>query len=379
MRSSACFVRSFARLALVATLAILPGAIAAQAQQPPVRVAIVGLVHGHIGGFLQVMPRHKDVELVGVAEPDSALAASYAKRFNIPQNLLYTDAETMIKATHPQALLVYTSIAGHRPAIELAGKYGVNVMVEKPLTISLDDALAIRKIAREDHIHVLVNYETTWYTSNAQAYNMSEAGQIGEIRRIVVHDGHAGPALIHVQPEFFKWLTDPVQNGAGSLYDFGCYGVDLTTWLLHGATPQSVTAIVSHDQPNYYPKVDDDSTILLSYPHTEAVIQGSWNWPFSRKDMEVYGATGYVITVGPSQVRVRLQHDMAEEGLSISPSLDKDQSDSLDYLTAVLSGRVKDQGDLSALDTNVIVMQILDAARTSVRTGKSVPLTPLPE
>jgi predicted dehydrogenase len=369
----------FARLALVATLAILPGAIAAQAQQPPVRVAIVGLVHGHIGGFLQVMPRHKDVVLVGVAEPDTALAASYAKRFNIPQNLLYTDAETMIKATHPQALLVYTSIAGHRPAIELAGKYGVNVMVEKPLTISVDDALAIRRIAREDHIHVLVNYETTWYTSNAQAYNMSEAGQIGEIRRIVVHDGHAGPALIHVQPEFFKWLTDPAQNGAGSLYDFGCYGVDLTTWLLHGATPQSVTAIVSHDQPQNYPKVDDDSTILLSYPHTEAVIQGSWNWPFSRKDMEVYGATGYVITVGPSQVRVRLQHDMAEQPLSISPALDQDQSDSLDYLTAVLSGRVKDQGDLSALDTNVIVMQILDAARTSVRTGKSVQLTPLPE
>jgi predicted dehydrogenase len=369
----------FARLALVATLAILPGAVRAQAQQPPVRVAIVGLVHGHIGGFLQAMPRHKDVVLVGVAEPDTALAASYAKRFNIPQNLLYTDAETMIKATHPQALLVYTSIAGHRPAIELAGKYGVNVMVEKPLTISVDDALAIRKIAREDHIHVLVNYETTWYTSNAQAYNMSEAGQIGEIRRIVVHDGHAGPALIHVQPEFFKWLTDPAQNGAGSLYDFGCYGVDLTTWLLHGATPQSVTAIVSHDQPNFYPKADDDSTILLSYPHTEAVIQGSWNWPFSRKDMEVYGATGYVITVGPSQVRVRLQHDMAEQPLSISPALDQDQSDSLDYLTAVLSGRVKDQGDLSALDTNVIVMQILDAARTSVRTGKSVPLTPLPE
>ena len=378
-RSIAYFSRSLSRLLLVALLAALPCALLAQDQQPPIRVAIVGLVHGHIAGFLRVIPSHHDIQLVGIAEPDTALAASYAKRYDLPQSLLYTDAETMIKATHPQALLVYTSIAGHRPAIELAGKYGVSVMVEKPLTISVEDALAIRKVAREDHIHVLVNYETSWYTSNTQAYNMAQAGQIGEIRRIVVHDGHAGPALIDVQPEFFKWLTDPEQNGAGALYDFGCYGVDLATWLLHGATPQSVTAIVSHDQPQYYPKVDDDSTILLSYPHTEAVIQGSWNWPFSRKDMEVYGATGYVITVGPSQVRIRLARDMAEEELTISPPLDKDQSDSLDYLTAVLTGRVKDQGDLSAIDTNVIVMQILDAARTSARTGKTIELKPLPE
>lgn len=371
--------RSIARLFLLALVAAVPCALTAQAQQPPIRVAIVGLVHGHIAGFLRVIPQHKDVVLVGIAEPDTALEASYAKRYNISQDLLYTDAETMIKATHPQALLVYTSIAGHRPAIELAGKYGVNVMVEKPLTISLDDALAIRKIAREDHIHVLVNYETSWYTSNTQAYDMAQAGRIGEIRRIVVHDGHAGPALIHVQPEFFKWLTDSDQNGAGALYDFGCYGADLTTWLMHGATPLSVTAVVNHDQPQLYPKVDDDSTIIVDYPHTQAVLMGSWNWPFDRKDMEVYGATGYVITVGPSQVRVRLQHEIAEEELAISPPLDRDESNSLDYLAAVLNGKVVDKGDLSGLDTNVIVMQILDAARESARTGKTIALKPIEE
>jgi predicted dehydrogenase len=368
---------------LLTLLITVPGALLAQArsqdQPAPTRVAIVGLVHGHIGGFLHAIPLHHDVQLVGIAEPDQALAASYAKRFNLPQSMLYTDAETMIKATHPQALLVYTSIAGHRPAIELAGKYGISVMVEKPLTISLDDALAIRKIAREGHIHVLVNYETTWYTSNRAAYDASEQGRIGEIRRIVVHDGHEGPARIHVQPEFFKWLTDPAENGAGALYDFGCYGVDLSTWLMHGETPLSVTAVATHDQPNLYPKVEDDSTILLVYPHTEAVIQGSWNWPFARKDMEVYGATGYAITVGPSQIRLRLPHDQSEEELSIAPALASDESNSLSYLTAVLNGKIVDKGDLTALDTNVIVMQILDAARESIRTGKSIPLTKLPD
>ena len=147
-------------------------------------------------------------------------------------------------------------------------------MVEKPLTISLDDALAIRQIAHDHKIQVLVNYETTWYASNRAAYDEVRENRIGEIRRVVVHDGHQGPKEINVPPEFLNWLTDPAQNGAGALYDFGCYGVDLTTWLMHGETPLTVTAVVNHDKPQIYPKVDDDSTIVLQYPHAQAVIHG---------------------------------------------------------------------------------------------------------
>ncbi len=121
-------------------------------------------------------------------------------------------------------------------------------------------------------------------------------------------------------PEFLNWLTDPAQNGAGALYDFGCYGVDLMTWLMHGETPLTVTAVANHDKPEIYPHVDDDATIVLTYPHAQAVIQASWNWPFSRKDMEVYGATGYAITVGADQLRMRHEHDAAEH-LMTAPSL----------------------------------------------------------
>jgi predicted dehydrogenase len=347
-------------------------------QQPPLRVAIVGLVHDHVAGFLAQLPQHHEVQLVGIAESNASLAAKYEKKNSLPHELFFSSAESMIEARHPQSLLVYTSIADHRKAIEIAGKYGLAVMVEKPLTISLDDALTIRSIARERHIQVLVNYETTWYPSNRAAYNEVENGHLGPIRRVVVHDGHQGPKEIGVSPEFFEWLTDPAQNGAGALYDFGCYGVDLMTWLMHGETPLSVTAVVNHDKPEIYPKVDDDSTIVLEYPKAQAVIQGSWVWPFSRKDMEVYGATGYVITVANDGLRTRLEHDSAEQ-TSTAPPLPADESTSLAYLVAVLRGQLQAKGDLSALDTNVTAMQILDAARTSARTGKTVRLTKLPD
>ena len=344
----------------------------------PLKVAIVGLEHGHVEGFLGQLPKHTDVQLVGIADGDTALWQKYGKKYSLADSLFYKSEANMIERTHPQAVLVYTSIAEHRHAIEIAAQYGVSVMVEKPLTISLDDALAIRSVAREHKIQVLVNYETTWYSSNKAAYDEVREGRIGEIRRVVMHDGHQGPKEIHVPPEFLNWLTDPEQNGAGALYDFGCYGVDLMTWMMHGETPQSVTAVVNHDKPQLYPKVDDDSTIILQYPHAQAVIQGSWNWPFGRKDMEVYGATGYAITVAADQIRTRHEHD-AEERVSTAPTLPARERDSLSYLSAVLRGEIVPKGDLTALDTNVIVMQILDAARESARTGRAVKLRRLGE
>ena len=353
-------------------------AVQAQPQPAPLRVAIVGLVHGHVEGFLGQLPQHHDVRLVGIVEPDAALAAKYRMKYSLPERLFFKDIAAMIVTQRPQALLVYTAISDHRYVIETAARYGVSVMVEKPLTISLEDALAIRRVARQRGIQVLVNYETTWYASNRAAYDELAGGRLGPLRRVVVHDGHQGPKEIGVPPEFLSWLTDPAQNGAGALYDFGCYGVDLTTWLMHGETPLSVTAVVNHDKPEIYPKVDDDSTIVLTYPHAQAVIMGSWNWPFSRKDMEVYGATGYAITVGEDQLRLRHQHSVKER-LTTAPPLSPPQNDSLSYLAAVLRQRVVPQGDLSALDTNVIAMQILDAARESARTGKTVQLKKLPK
>jgi predicted dehydrogenase len=372
-RSCGSFGVYSSRILFLALLATLQGVLCTEASPAPLRVAIVGLEHGHVEGFLSALPRQNDVELVGIADSDPALFAKYRAKFSLAETLYYRSEANMIEKTHPEAVLVYTAIAEHRPAIEIAAQYGVSAMVEKPLTLSLEDALAIRRTARHYKIHVLVNYETTWYASNKAAYDELQGGRLGEVRRVVIHDGHNGPKEIGVPPEFLSFLTDPALNGAGALYDFGCYGADLMTWTMHGEAPLAVTAVLNHDKPEVYPRVDDDATVVLTYPHAQAVIQASWNWPFGRKDMEVYGATGYAITVGADKLRVRHEHD-SEERVTAVPSLSSPNNNSLSYLAAVVRGQPEPKGDLSALDTNVVVMQILDAARESARTGKTVKL-----
>ena len=342
------------------------------AEEAPLRVALAGLVHGHAFGFFDQFQRRTDLQVVGIAEADRQLTAQFAKRYSLEPGLFYSDLEEMLRKTHPQAVLAYTNTYDHRRVVEICARYGVPVMMEKPLAVSLEDARAIEKAARAAKIRVLVNYETTWYRSNQAAYDLVHENAIGEIRKIVVHDGHRGPKEIGVGPEFLAWLTDPKLNGGGALFDFGCYGADLATWLMDGRRPDSVTAITQQIKPDIYPRVDDEATIVLTYPRAQAIIQASWNWPFSRKDMEVYGERGYAITVARDQVLMRLP-EKAEISTDAKP-LEKTKENSVSYLRAVVLGGLKPDGQ-SSLETNLIVTEILDAARQSAATGKTVSLS----
>ena len=335
------------------------------------RVGIVGLVHGHVDGFFERSLHDPAIEIVGIYEPDQALSSRYASHYGLDHALLFTDLEAMLDKVHPQAVLVYTNTYDHRRVVEICAKRGVHVMMEKPLAVSLEDALAIERAAHLGKIQVLVNYETTWYPSNHAAYDLVHENALGDVRKVVVHDGHSGPKEIGVGPEFLAWLTDPKLNGGGALFDFGCYGADLMTWLMDGQRPETVTAVTQQIKPSIYAKVDDEATVILTYPKAQAIIQASWNWPFDRKDMEVYGQTGYVITVKHDDIRVRRAGGQ-EQQLAAKP-VPAPYTSSLALLRAVVMDGAKPDG-LSSLETNLTVTEILDAARRSAASGKTIRL-----
>jgi predicted dehydrogenase len=348
-------------------------AFSASPAQAPLRVGIVGLVHGHVHGFLAQSRHSPEIEIVGVAEPDAKLLSHAGARYDFDQSILFADLEEMLQKVHPQAVLVFTNTYDHRRVVDICARRGVHVIMEKPLAVSLEDALAMEKAAHAGKIQVLVNYETSWYPSNHAAFDLVHERALGDVRKVVVHDGHKGPKEIGVEPEFLAWLTDPKLNGGGALFDFGCYGADLMTWLMDGQRPQTVTAITKQIKPDIYSRVDDDATVILTYPKAQAIIQASWNWPFDRKDMEVYGQTGYAISVKRDDLRVRRGGaDSQEEQLAAKP-VAPPYDNELSYVRAVIVDGAKPDA-LSSLETNVTVTEILDAARRSAAEGKTVRL-----
>jgi len=361
-------------LAVPLALLVSAGASPARGAEParPLRIGVAGLTHSHVHGILQRAGRG-DFEIVGIAESNRDLARRYLAQHGLSEKLLYPDLESMLEATAPEAVTAFGSIREHLAVVEACAPRGIHVMVEKPLAVSLEHGLRMAALAREHGIRLLTNYETTWYGSNARVRELVEAGTLGEIRKMVVHDGHAGPVAIGVNAEFLEWLTDPVQNGGGALIDFGCYGADLMTWLMRGERPTSVTAVTQQLQPELYPKVEDEATVVLTWPRAQGIIQASWNWPYSRKDTHVYGQKGHAKTLDSTRLRVKLGDgdEQAIEAPAPRPPLD----DPFAYLVAVVRGEVE-PGDagLSSLELNLTVVEILDAAKRSAETGRRVDL-----
>ena len=352
-------------------LLLLAGWLQAEATNPPpVRIAIIGLVHDHARGFIPAVLAQSDVQLAGIVEPDRQLAARYAALYHLNTNLFYASLKELLARTNIQAVATFTSTFDHRRVVEECAPLGIDVMMEKPLAVNLADSRAMAAAAKNGGIQLIVNYETTWYPANQEAYKMiCEGHAIGGLRKIVVHDGHQGPKESGCSPDFLNWLADPKLNGGGALMDFGCYGADLMTWFMQGQRPTSVVAVTQHIKPDVYPKVEDEATIIVTYPKAQGIIQASWNWPYNRKDMELYGQTGYVLVPHSDQLRV-LEGKKAERDISVPP-LAGTQANALAYLAAVVRGEIKPAG-LSSLEVNLVAMEILDAARRSAETGRRV-------
>ena len=343
-------------------------------EKNPLRIGVVGLTHTHVHWILGRADRG-DIKIVGIVEPNKGLARRYAAQHGYSMDLVFSSMAEMIAKTKPEAVAAFGTIYEHLQVVQTCAPLGIHVMVEKPLAVSLDHARKMKLLADKHKIILFTNYETTWYATNHRAYEMVHTeSAIGALKKVVVHDGHKGPMEIGVNKEFLDWLTDPVQNGGGAITDFGCYGANLVTWLAKGEKPQSVLALTQQLKPHIYPKVDDEATILLQYPTMQAIIQASWNWPFSRKDMEIYGATGTVFADNRSDMRVRLATDTAEKKAVL-----KERPDPYDDPFALFAALIRKKVtlpkyDLSSLENNMIVMEILEAAKQSAKTGKAVKL-----
>ncbi|MEO1023795.1 MAG: Gfo/Idh/MocA family oxidoreductase, partial [Bacteroidota bacterium] len=307
----------------------------------PVRIGVVGLTHTHVHWILGREDRG-DIEIVGIVEPNRELAQRYANQHGYSMDIVFDTMEELFEATQPEAVTAFGTIYEHLEVVEKSAPRGIHVMVEKPLAISLDHAKKMQTLAREYGIYLLTNYETTWYTSNHRVKEVLDEGKIGPIRKVVVHDGHKGPAEIGINSEFLDWLTDPQQNGAGALTDFGCYGVNLITWLKNGEKPLSVFALTQTIKPDLYPKVDDEATILLEYVDAQGIIQASWNWPIARKDMEVYGRTGYAHADDAQAIRYKLNEGSTEIKERLN-GLKQPFDDPFSYFAAIIRGEIDEE------------------------------------
>jgi predicted dehydrogenase len=242
-------------------------------------------------------------------------------------------------------------------------------MFEKPLASTYKDALAIRDLANKHGIYILTNYQMAWWGANYTAKAQADAGSVGKVWRLRGVVGHGGPGSQGARSKyFFEWLTDPEGNGAGALMDFGCYNALWSLWYM--GRPEKVYAHVNHLRPETFPKVEDNSTLVLSYKNGVGLFEGSWDLPRSFQELEIFGLDGSLFMRNGS---VELRKGRGQgQAVNISP-LPPERAEPIAYMLHCIRQKQAPEG-LVALDINVGVNEIIEAALRSVKTGKAVAL-----
>ncbi|HXC35679.1 MAG TPA: Gfo/Idh/MocA family oxidoreductase [Candidatus Acidoferrales bacterium] len=362
------------KLAGIVLLCFVINQVLAEDLKSPIRLAIIGLDHDAVGDFISRARVRQDIQLVGIVESNQALVTSYARLFNFNTNFFYPDLDRLTAGTSVQAAAVFTRTCDHRGVVESCATHKIDVLLEKPLAVNMGDALAMAAAVKSSGIQIMVDYETSWYSSIATAYTIVHNQRaIGDPKKIMVIAGDQGPKDAGCSDAFLAWLTDPALSGGGALTDFGCYGADLITWFMAGERPETVLAQSADLKPDIYPRVEDEATILLTYTNAEGIIQASWNLPFSERSLQIYGNTGYVFAPGTDLLRFRLA-GTAESELQLQSQVDPlTLTDDISYLVAMVRREVKPSGP-SSLEVNLVATEILDAARRSVELHKPIHL-----
>jgi predicted dehydrogenase len=352
-------------LILLASL-VLPLVSAQEKKAQEYKIAVVGLVHSHVWGPLGRMVKGDSAKLVGVSEKNPELVAE-AKKAGVADNLFYDDYAKMLDEVKPDIVWAFVENNRHLEIAKACAARKINIMFEKPLASTYKEAVEIRDLAKKHGIHVLTNYQMAWWASNYTAKAIADSGDLGNVYRIRGVVGHGGPGSDGARNKFFfEWLTDPVKNGAGALMDFGCYNALWSLWYF--GRPETVYATVQHLRPERFPKVEDNATLVLNYKKFSGVFEGSWDLPRSFQDLEVFGSkASEYMTNGKVEVRKGRTEVTAA---AIAPLAPENAEPIAHMIHAIQTGKALD--GLVGLDMNVQVIEIIDAAKESVKTGHAV-------
>ena len=330
------------------------------------KIAIIGMVHSHVWGHFKPMLDGKDARLAGIAETTPELVGE-AKKRGAEDSMFFSDYKKMLDQKKPDIVWAFVENNRHLEIVEACAPRKIHVIFEKPLASTYHDALEIQKLARKHDIKVLVNYQMAWWPANYTAKAQADSGALGQVWRLRGIVGHGGPGSTGTGKYFFDWLTDPVKNGAGALMDFGCYNALWSLWYL--GRPESVFAQVNQLRPQTFPKVEDTSSMILHYKNGVGMFEGSWDLPRSFQDLEVFGLKASLYM---TQRGVELREGRESKALTME-TLPPERSAPIAYMVHALRNKKPIEG-LVALDINVGVNEIIDAAKMSVKSGQAVKL-----
>ncbi len=251
-----------------------------------VRVGIIGSAFSsnlHAEAFQEV----PEASLVAACSPNRAHVEEFGKKWNISETT--TDYRKLLERKDIDVVVVGIPNDLHREVVVAAAEAGKHIIIEKPLSHTLQDADAMLSASKRHRVKLMYAETLCFSPKYARAKKLVDEGAIGKLYMVKQGEKHSGPHS--------NWFYDVNRSGGGALMDMGCHGIEWARWMFGKPAPKSV---VAHCQRVYHTertRGEDNSVVILEFEGGGiAVIEDSWARQGGMDDrIELYGTEGVVL------------------------------------------------------------------------------------
>ncbi|MBZ0198338.1 MAG: Gfo/Idh/MocA family oxidoreductase [Ignavibacteriaceae bacterium] len=266
------------------------------------KIAVIGL-----GGIAQLVHLPNIAQLsnavvTAVAELNKSRLNTIAEKFSVEER--YSDYNELISNSDAEAIIIATPTHTHKEIALAAIKAGKDILVEKPLARSYEEAKEIVDASKKFGRKLMVGMNLRFRPDAMILRSILNSGEIGEPYYI-----KAG--WIRRQSSAGTWVTKKEESGGGVIIDLGIHLVDLSLWLLNYPPVYSVST------QNFFTntKTVEDSSISFMKLKTDSLlsIESSWSLPVERDTfyVNIYGTKGFA-SLNPSRVYKKIDEQIID-------------------------------------------------------------------
>ena len=251
-----------------------------------IRLGILGGGGDSLVGILHriATSMHNKYEIMGgVFNPNFDENLKFAKEIGLNENRIYEDFEKMIEEElklEPKKRMEVISILTpnflHYPMAKRLLENNFNVICEKPMTTSYEEAKELDRINKEKQLVFAVTYTYTGYPMVRQMKNMIESGEIGDIQKVDLqyYQGWINPIIHDDKKRAETWRLQPDKSGISCcIGDIGTHAFDMLEYV-SGMQVNQILADLNYIYPEN--KMDVDGTILIKFSENiKGVIRAS--------------------------------------------------------------------------------------------------------
>ncbi len=198
-------------------------------------------------------------------------AQEFQKKYGLPH---YDSFRTLLERENIDIVDICLPTFLHREYTEMAANAGKHVFCEKPIALTLDDALAMKEVCKRNGVHLMIGHVLRFWGEYVEAKKLLDAGACGKVRFVEAF-------RLSVTPTWSVegWILDPRLSGGASL-DLHIHDLDYVNWLL--GEPKKVFAWGLRSDKG---SLDHITTQVQYRDGALATVQGGWmmqgDFPFT--------------------------------------------------------------------------------------------------